>query len=72
VERGHYCRFVEGSTNVKDANKQFTIGNGCTIVAIKLGDLKDELIQVNTSNFDVTLKEVKYVVELWLDLFSSN
>ncbi len=72
MERGHYSRFVEGLTNVKDANKQFTIGNGCTIVATKLGDLKGELIQVNTSNFDVTLKEVKYVAELWVDLFSSN
>jgi hypothetical protein len=40
--------------------------NGLTVVAIKLGDLKSEVTQVSGSNFNVTLKDVKYVPEFWV------
>jgi hypothetical protein len=30
------------------------------------------VLQVNGSKFEVTLKEVKYVPELWVNLFSMN
>jgi hypothetical protein len=40
------------------------------MVATKIGDLKCDIIQVNGSKFEVTLKEVKYVTELWVNLFS--
>ena len=69
---GHYCRFMEGLMNVRDINEEITIGNGHTMVATKLGDLKCEVTQVNGLKFDVVLKEVKYVPELWVNLFSIN
>jgi hypothetical protein len=69
---GHYCQFVEGLVNVKDINEDITIGNGHTMIASKIGDLKCEVLQVNGSKFEVTLIEVKYVPELWVNLFSVN
>jgi hypothetical protein len=38
--------------------------------AIKVGSLKCHVIQLNGSSVNVTLKEVKYVPELWMNLFS--
>jgi hypothetical protein len=38
--------------------------------AIKVGSLKCHVIQLNGSSVDVTLEEVKYVPELWVNLFS--
>jgi hypothetical protein len=63
---------VEGLRNVKDINEKNTIGNGHTMVATKHGDLKCDVNKVNGSKFEVTLKEVNYVPELWDDLFSNN
>jgi hypothetical protein len=37
---------------------------------IKVENLKFHVIQLNGSNVDVTLKEVKYVPELWVSYFS--
>ena len=58
--------------NVRDINEEITIGNGHTIVATKLGDLKYEVTLVNSLKFDVILNLVKYVPELWVNLFSIN
>ena len=69
---GRYCRFMEGLMIVRDINEEITIGNGHTMVATKIGDLKYEVNQINGSKFDVMLKEVKYVPELWVNLFSIN
>jgi hypothetical protein len=63
---------VEGLRNVKGINVQLTIGNGHTIAATKLGDPKCEVTQFNGSTFEVTFREVKYVPELWINLFSIN
>jgi hypothetical protein len=38
--------------------------------AIKVGSLKCHVIQLNCSSVNVTLKEVKYVPELWVNFFS--
>jgi hypothetical protein len=38
--------------------------------AIKVGSLKCHVIQLNGFILDVTLEEVKYVPELWVNLFS--
>jgi hypothetical protein len=40
------------------------------LLAIKVGSLKCHVIQLNGSSVDVTLKEVKYVPELRVNLFS--
>jgi hypothetical protein len=67
---GHYCKSYKGLFKVKDINDNITVGNGESIKAIKVGNLKCHLIQFNGSSVDVTLKEVKYVPELWVNLFS--
>jgi hypothetical protein len=46
------------------------IGNGLAMLATKLGDLKCEVTQGKGYKFNVTLKEVKYINELWINLFS--
>jgi hypothetical protein len=42
------------------------------MTATKVGDLKCKVIQLDGSSLDVTLYEVKYVPELWMNLFSLN
>jgi hypothetical protein len=69
---GHYCNFKEGLMNVKEICDEITVGNGKTMTATKVGDLKCKVIQLDGSSLDVTLYEVKYVPELWMNLFSLN
>jgi hypothetical protein len=40
------------------------------MTAIKVGDLKCKVIQLDGSSLDVTIYEVKYVPESWMNLFS--
>ena len=37
---GHYCNFKEGLMNVKEICDEITLGNGKTMTATKVGDLK--------------------------------
>ena len=69
---GHYCNFKEGLFDTRDINEEITIGNGKSMIAAKVGSLKCKVIQVDGSSLDVTLHEVKYVPELWVNLFSIN
>ena len=69
---GHYCNFKEGMFNVKDISEDITIGNGKSMTATKVGSLSCKVIQVDGSSLDVTLHEVKFVPELWVNLFSIN
>jgi hypothetical protein len=69
---GHYCNFKEGLMNVKEICDEITVGNGKTMTATKVGDLKCKVIQLYGSSLNVTLYEVKYVPELWMNLFSPN
>jgi hypothetical protein len=64
---GHYCNFKEGLMNVKEICDKITVGNGKTMTATKEGDLKCKVIQLDGSSLDVTLYEVKYVPELWIE-----
>ena len=69
---GHYCNFVEGLQDVKAINEEITVGNGKSMVATKVGNLKCRVEQLDGSSLDVTLNEVKYVPDLWINLFSIN
>jgi hypothetical protein len=60
---GHYCKSDKGLFDVKDINEKITVGNGESMKAIKV-------VSLNGSSVNVTLKEVKYVSELWVNLFS--
>jgi Zinc knuckle len=66
---GHYCNFKEGLMNVKEISDEITFGNGKTMPATKVGDLKFKVIQLDGSSLDVTLYRIKYVPELWMNLF---
>jgi hypothetical protein len=65
----HYCKSDKVLFDVKDINKKITVGNGESMKAIKVGSLKCHVIQLNGSSVNVTLKEVKYVPELWVNFF---
>jgi hypothetical protein len=57
---------------VKDINEKITVGNGESMKSIKIGSLKCHVIKVNGFSVNVTLKEVKYVPELKVNLLSIN
>ena len=58
--------------NIEEINESITVGNGKSMMATKVGSLKCRIIQVDGSGIDITLHEVKYVPELWVNLFSIN
>jgi hypothetical protein len=43
----HYCRSVEGVTDVKEIDESIKIGNGDSMKATKIGNLKCEVTQIN-------------------------
>jgi hypothetical protein len=69
---GHYCRSVEGLTDVMDIDEAITIGNGESMHATKVGNLKCEVIKVDGKKFAVTLHDIKFVPDLCVNLFSMN
>jgi hypothetical protein len=68
----HYCRSVEGLTDVKEINESIKIGNGDLMKATRIGNLKCEGTQINGEKFTVTLNNVKYMPSLCVNLFSLN
>jgi hypothetical protein len=67
---GNYCKSDKDLFDVKDINDKITVGNGESMMAIKVENLKCHTIQLNGSCVNVTFKVVKYVPEFWLNLFS--
>jgi hypothetical protein len=67
---GHYCNSENGLFKVESINESITVGNGKIMMATKVGSLKCRVIQVDGSEFDITLHKVKYVPDLWVNLFS--
>jgi hypothetical protein len=66
----HYCQSVEELSDVKKIDELIKIGNGDSMKAIKIGNLKCEVTQINGEKFTVTKNDVKYVPSLCLNLFS--
>jgi hypothetical protein len=66
----HYCQSVEGLTDVKEINESIKIGNGDSMKATKIGNLKCEVTKINGEKFTVTINDVKYVPSLCVNLFS--
>jgi hypothetical protein len=63
---------VEGLTDLIDIDEAITIGNGESMRATKVGNLKCEVIQVNGKKFAVTLHDIKLVPDLCVNLFNLN
>ena len=56
--------------DVKAISEEIRIGNGKTMRATKVGMLRCKVLQKDRKSFEVTLTEVKYAPELWVNLFS--
>jgi hypothetical protein len=68
----HYCRSVEGLTDIKEVDESIKIGNSDSMKSIKIGNLKCDVTQIDGEKFTVTLNDVKYVPSLCVNKFSFN
>jgi hypothetical protein len=50
--------------------EDITVGNGNVMTATKIGKLRCEILQKNGESLVVTLEDVKFVPDLWINLFS--
>jgi hypothetical protein len=66
----HLTNSDEGMFDVEVISSPVKIGNGKALTATKLGKMRRTIIQKNGDTVDVTLTDVKYVPELWVNLFS--
>jgi hypothetical protein len=61
---------LEGMSNLCDINSPVQIGTGEAVKCNKLGDKRIRLVQEDGSMKDITLKNCKYVPDLFTNLFS--
>jgi gag-polypeptide of LTR copia-type len=66
----HYCNSEEGLYNYTTISEEITVGNSNKMLAKKVGSLRCMVQQKNGEKFVVVLKCVKFVPELWENLFS--
>ena len=65
----HYCCEDNGMFNVKVIGEPIKIGNGKSLTATKVGDIKMRLNGPKGVQ-EIVLKEVKYIPDSWVNLFS--
>jgi hypothetical protein len=68
----HYCISDKGMFDVRDIDEMIRVGNGNLLVATKIGNLKLDVTQINGTKFTITLQGLKFVPNLWVNLFSIN
>jgi hypothetical protein len=66
----YYCNSEEGLHNYTTISEEITVGNGNKMLAKKVGSLRCMVQQKNGETCVVVLKDVKFVSELWVNLFS--
>ena len=66
----HMTNNDEGMFDCKNISTPIRVGSGKTLMAIKIGKLKRTVVSKNGSSQVIVLQEVKYVPELWVNLFS--
>jgi hypothetical protein len=59
-----------GMVDLQDWKVEITVGNSETMMSSKKGSYKGLVIQQDGSSFNVTLKDVLYVPELWVNFLS--
>jgi hypothetical protein len=59
-----------GMYNVCQINSAIKIGNGKTLLATKIGDMRLNIKQSDGTDREIILTECKYVPQLWVNLFS--
>jgi hypothetical protein len=68
----NYCVSNKGMFDVRDIDEKIRVRNGNLIVASKIGNLKLDVTQTDGTKFTITLQCVKFVPDLWVNLFSIN
>jgi len=68
----HYCNSDEGLFDTKVISDKITVANGKKMQGIKIGKLRCDVKQRDGISFQITPQEVKFVPELWINLFSIN
>jgi hypothetical protein len=63
---------MDGMFNIQDIDEKVTVGNGNKMVATKVGILRLHVIQLDGSTLDIVINKVKYLPDLWANLFSVN
>jgi len=66
----HYCNSEEGLYNYTTIFEDITVDNGNKTLAKKVGSLRCMVQQKNGEKYVVLLKDIKFVPELWVSLFS--
>jgi hypothetical protein len=61
----HFCRSMEGLTDVRDIDESIMIRNDDTMRATKVGNLKCEVTQLDGNKSIVSINEVKFVPNLY-------
>jgi hypothetical protein len=58
--------------NLKDIAETITVGNGNSMMAMKVGSLRRHVVQLDGSTLNIIINEVKYVPNLCANLLSIN
>jgi len=66
----HFCNPDDGLYDCTEIFEEITVGNGSVMIAKKIGKLQCGVLQKNGEWLIVTLENVKFVPELWINLFS--
>jgi hypothetical protein len=66
----HYVDSDTGMFDVLVINEPIKVGNGSCMTATKIGKLRRTIIQRDGTTSDIVLHDVKYVPQLWVNLFS--
>ena len=66
----HRTNNLKGMVDLKTIDSKITIGNGKQLTSTKMGNKRVTVIHKNGTKTNVTLTNVKYVPELWVNLFS--
>jgi hypothetical protein len=58
--------------DLKSSNENISVGNGDFLTATKIGSLKCRVIHIDGSTLNIIIHDVKFVPNLWVNLFSNN
>jgi gag-polypeptide of LTR copia-type/Zinc knuckle len=63
----HYCNNDAALYDYSMISEDITVGNGNVMTATKMGKLRCEILQKNGESLVVTLEDVKFVPDLWVN-----
>jgi hypothetical protein len=72
-DSGTSCRYCNNDAALYDYTiicEDIIVGNGNVMTATKMGKLRCRILQKNGQSLVVTLEDVKFVPDLWINLFS--